>query len=44
MSDYIIAVLLFAVVFALKGEYAICIAFVVYNAVFIGILTFYSKD
>ena len=44
MSEFIIAVLLFAVAFALKGEYAICIAFVVYAAISTGILTFYSKD
>ena len=44
MSEFIIGVLIFALAFALKGEYAICIAFVVYNAVCIGILTFYSKN
>lgn len=44
MSEFIIAVLLFAVAFALKGEYAICIAFIVYVAIFTGTLTFYSKD
>lgn len=44
MSEFMIAVLLFAVCFALKGEYAICIALIVYAAIFTGILTFYSKD
>ena len=44
MSEFIIGVLIFALAFALKGEYAICIAFVVYAAIFTGTLTFYSKD
>lgn len=44
MSEFMIAVLLFSVAFALKGEYAICIAFIVYGVVFTGVLTFYSKD
>ena len=44
MSEFIIAVLLFAIAFALKGECAICIAFIVYAAIFTGTLTFYSKD
>jgi hypothetical protein len=44
MSEFIIAVLLFALAFALKGEYAICIALIVYAAIFTGVLTFYSKD
>ena len=44
MSEFMIAVLLVALVFALKGEHAICIAFIVYAAIFTGVLTFYSKD
>jgi hypothetical protein len=44
MSEFMIAVLLFAVAFALKGEHAICIALIVYAAIFTGVLTFYSKD
>lgn len=44
MSEFIIAVLIVALVFALKGEYAICIAFIIYGAIFTGVLTFYSKD
>lgn len=44
MSKFMIAVLLFAVTFALKGEYAICIAFIVYAAIFTGTLSFYSNE
>ena len=44
MSEFIVAVLLFAIAFALKGEYAICIAFIVYAAIYTIALTFYSKD
>ena len=44
MSEFIIGVLLFALVFALKGEYAICIAFIIYGAVFTIGLSFYSNE
>ena len=44
MSEFIIAVLLFALALALKGEYAICIAFVVYGVIFTGTLSFYSNE
>ena len=42
MSEFLIAVLLFAVCFALKGEYAICIAFIVYAA-FAGVFNILLK-
>ena len=41
MSEFMIAVLLFAVCFALKGEYAICIAFIIYGTIVTIVL---SKD
>ena len=44
MSEFMIAVLLFAVCCALKGEYAICIAFIIYGAVFTIGLSFYSNE
>jgi hypothetical protein len=44
MSEFMIGVLLFALVFALKCEYAICIAFIIYGAIYTGVVTFYSKD
>ena len=44
MSEFIIAVLLFALVFALKGEYAICIAFIIYGAIYTIALSFYSNE
>ena len=44
MSEFMIAVLLFAVCFALKGEYAICIAFIIYGAIYTITLSFYSNE
>lgn len=44
MSKFIIAVLLFALASALKGEYAICIALLIYSAIYTIALSYYSKD
>ena len=44
MSEFLIAILLFAIAFALKGEYAICIALIIYGATFTIALSFYSNE
>jgi uncharacterized membrane protein len=44
MNEFIIAVLLFALVFALKGEYAIYIAFIIYGAISTIVLSFDSNE
>ena len=44
MSEFLIAILLFAIAFALKGEYAICIALIIYGAIFTIALSFYFNE